>query len=94
MALVLIAEQYGITNPKASFWLKEIKSSILIICVLMLSDVIVGIVSNPEKPWLLASVSHIGFTISCFILLFLVPVLIAQIICLIRSMLFKSTQPS
>jgi len=77
-----------------SYWYAEIRATALIVIALLLGDVLVGFAANPEMPLYKATISHIGFTITAFLMIFLIPLLLlllllAQVMCIFRITFFR-----
>jgi hypothetical protein len=66
-------------------WLKSLGIYVAIIALLLLGDALLGLLFHPELPLWQSGTQHIGFTISAFLMIFLVPMVLAEAICTIRA---------
>jgi hypothetical protein len=72
-------------NYSVKDWLKSIATYIAIITALLFGDALLGLLFYPQLPIWQSGTQHIGFTISAFLMIFLVPMALAEVICAIRA---------
>jgi hypothetical protein len=66
-------------------WLKSLAIYVAIIVVLLLGDALLGLLFYPQLPIWQSGTKHIGFTISSFLMIFLIPMALIETVCTIRA---------